>query len=123
MRVRAFADLAFHESAGLCLARALERAHVDVTADHPEAWVVEERRISFHLDAELSIAEVEAHRRLLTELLREALEGEAVIDREGQLRWAQGAGTATSGVPGGAASGPVSASDEPQPITIPTGTK
>lgn len=114
MHVRAFAVLSFPESAGLCLARAVERAFADPTVDHPEAWVVHEREIQLGFEGPLGPAAVEAYKRLLSELLREASSGEAYLDVEG-VRW--DAKAASSGVPRPDQSGPA----EPDPeLSLPT---
>jgi hypothetical protein len=114
MHVRAFAVLSFPESAGLCLARAIERAFADPTVDHPEAWVVHERDIQVGFEGSLGPAAVEAYKRLLSELLREAAAGEAYLDVDG-VRW--DARAAASGVPRPEQSGPA----EPDPeLSLPT---
>lgn len=114
MRVRAHALLTFPESAGLCLGRAVERAFADPTVDHPEAWVVDERGIQLAFEGELSRAAVEAYKRLLSELLREASSGEAHLDVDGE-RW--DARAAASGVPRPDPSGPAEADPE---LSLPT---
>ena len=114
MRVRAFAALSFPESAGLCLARAVERAFADPTVDHPEAWMVDERTINLAFEGELGPAAVEAYKRLLGELLREASGGEGHLDVDG-ARWE--ARVAASGVPRPEQSGPAEADPE---LSLPT---
>ncbi len=104
MRVRGFAELTFGDSARFSFARACERGS-DVTLDHPEAWVVDDRRISFAIDCEMQLGEIDAHRRLLEDLATEAKAGEAYLDVEGQERWVVVVGQATSGAPGGRTSG------------------
>lgn len=59
----------------------------DVTVAHPQAWLIDDRRISFALDAELSNGEVVDHQRILEEVGRSAVSGEAFLDIEGQDRW------------------------------------
>ncbi len=88
MKVRGHAELTYEESAGLSFARAVERSGSDPSRDFPEAWVVDERRIWFSLDADIAPAQLHAHRRLLEELVREASSGEARLDPEGGAgRW------------------------------------
>lgn len=65
----------------------------DVTVDHPEAWLIDDRRISFALDAELSLPDVAAHQRILEEIGKLAISGDAFLDVEGQDRWALRFGT------------------------------
>ncbi len=117
MLVRGFAALSFPDSAGLSFARATERAFADPAVDHPEAWSIEERRVEFAFEGHLTPAEVEAHKRLLGELLREASEGEAYLDVEGE-RW--DAQSATSGVPRPEQSGPAVRDPEMSTPTIRT---
>lgn len=100
MRVRGFAELSFEESAGLSFARAVERAATDPSQDFPGAWVIDERRISFSLDADLVPSQLHAHRRILEELAREARQGEARLDVEGTTgRWEISVGIARSTAP------------------------
>lgn len=103
MTLRGFADLVFGDSARLALARALEHTHSDVDQEHPSAWVVEDRRIVFSLEATVSRASFEAYRRLLDALVEAAESGEASLDVEGTGtgadRWARraaGSGTQLS---------------------------
>lgn len=100
MRVRGFAELMFRESARLGFARACERVSYDAAVDHPDEWVVDDRRISFALERELSMLELQLHQRLLEELLRDAASGEVMLAAEGQPRWGVTVGNPTSGVPG-----------------------
>ncbi len=99
MRVRGFAELTFRESARLIFARACERVGGDVTVDHPQAWVIDDRRISFAVEMEMSQGDLDAHCRVFEELVREATSGEVVLDAEGKERWARWAGHVASGVP------------------------
>jgi hypothetical protein len=101
MLVRGYAELGFVESAGLSFARAIERAHADPTVDHPAAWVIEDRRIVFSVEAEMGPIEIDAHRRLLEEMVREASTGEAYLDMPNGERWARRALMVASGVPRG----------------------
>lgn len=118
MRVRGFAELTYGESARLSFARACERAPIDITLGHPHAWVVDDRRISFALDADLSAGDLAAHRTLIEDLAKEASAGEAYVDAEGQERWSLIVGQTVSGVPIERASG-AEALDEP-PIDLTT---
>jgi hypothetical protein len=79
--------------------------------------VIEERRIDFSVEADLSPAQIEAHKRLLAELVREASSGSAHLDVEGE-RW--DARAATSGVPQPERSGPALADPELSLQTIRT---
>lgn len=117
MRVRGFAELTYAESARLSFARACEKAPIDVTLDHPHAWVVDDRRISFALDSELGGADLAAHRALLEDLAKEASSGEAYLDVEGQERWSLLIGQAVSGVPLQRASGAEALDDPPIDLT------
>jgi hypothetical protein len=114
MHVRGFAVLTFPESAGLCLARAVERAFADPTVDHPEAWVIDERGIQLAFDGQLTRSGLEALKRLLSELMREASSAEAYLDVDGD-RW--DARAATSGIPRPEQSGPAEADPE---LSLPT---
>lgn len=100
MKVRGFAELTFRESARLSFARACERLDHDVTLAHPEAWVVDDRRISFSLEASMTAVECQLHQRLLEELCREAAAGDAYLAPDGSPRWIGHAGMSTSGIPG-----------------------
>lgn len=105
VRARGFAELTYLESARLVFARVSEKAAFDVTLDHPEAWIVDDRRISFAIEADLTEAEVEAHQRLLEDLAREAANGEAYLDVTGFERWSLHVGQQVSGAPHGRSSG------------------
>jgi len=91
----------FHESARLSFARACERVARDVSVDHPDAWVVDDRRVSFAIESEMSSADVQHHQRFLEELAGEARGGEAYLAPEGHERWAILVGHTQSGVPDG----------------------
>jgi hypothetical protein len=117
VRVRGFAELTYGESARLSFARACERAPADITLEHPHAWVVDDRRISFALDADLTAADLAAHRALLEDLAKEASSGEAYLDAEGQERWSLIIGHAVSGVPLERASGAEALDDPPIDLT------
>lgn len=83
------AELLFEGSARLAFAKALEEAQTDVDREHPEAWVVDDRTISFSVTSETTLAVLDAYKRLLRGLLDRATSGEAVIevDKPGE-RWA-----------------------------------
>jgi hypothetical protein len=98
MRVRGQAVMQFEQSARLCFASGLERAHTDVDVRHPEAWVVEDRRIELSIDGELGAADAAAYRRLLEALLDEAVGGFAVLEL-GTERWERRRGQGGSGAP------------------------
>lgn len=91
----------FQESARLSFARACERVAHDVTVEHPHAWVVDDRRVSFAIELEMSGAELQDHQRLLEELAREASSGEAFLAPDGHERWSVLIGHTQSGVPDG----------------------
>lgn len=67
-----------------------------MTVDHPEAWLIDDRRISFALDAELTASEVAAHQRILEEIGKLATSGDTFLDVEGQDRWAMRFGSSPS---------------------------
>ncbi len=89
----------FAESARLGFARACEKCPVDVMADHPEAWVIDDRRISFALDAEMSADEVRVYEGLLRELASDATSGEFELRPENAPRVSEVIGLAKSGSP------------------------
>ena len=80
VRWSGFADLTFASSARLAFSRALERAETDVNEHQAQAWVIEDRRISFSIDAETSPHVLEGTRRLLGALVLDAVAGEAVVE-------------------------------------------
>src|SRR5262245_7765154 len=92
LRWSGFADLVFPGSARLALARAVERAGTDVVEKHPDAWLVEDRRIAFALADETGRAVLESVKRLLEELVDAACGGEAYIETANPVeRWARNA--------------------------------
>jgi hypothetical protein len=107
VRIQGFAELVFEESARLSMARVCERAPVDVSLVHPEAWVVDDRRISFALDATLSEPEVAEYEAFLKDLSSEARSGEFELRVDGQRRVFERIGAVESGSPT-RASGPAS---------------
>lgn len=76
-----FADLAFTESARLAFARAAELAETDAHEEHPEAWVIDDRRIVFSAEsAASSLGHVAGMKRFLGLLALQAMAGDAVIE-------------------------------------------
>lgn len=82
IRWNGFAELGFRESARLAFARALDLVHTDAHGEFPDAWVIDERSISFSLTAETSRPVLEAIQRVLGALVLGAVSGEAVIECE-----------------------------------------
>jgi hypothetical protein len=76
--------------------------------------MIDERTINLHFDGELGAAAIEAYKRLLGELLREASGGEGYLDVDG-ARW--DARVPASGVPRPEQSGPAEADPE---LSLPT---
>ena len=92
-----FADLVFAESAGLAFARAAELADTDVHEQHRDAWVIDDRHLSFSLEAESGRTTVEAMKRFLGLLALQAQEGEATIEiAEPRERWLRHAASPSS---------------------------
>ena len=92
-----FADLAFAESAGLAFARAAELAETDVHEQHHDAWVIDDRHLSFSLETESGRATIEAMKRFLGLLALQAQEGEATIEiAEPRERWLRRAASPSS---------------------------
>jgi hypothetical protein len=107
VRTRGFAELVFDESARLIMARVCERAPVDVTLLHPEAWVIDDRRVSFALDADLSDVELAEYEAFLRDVASEAQVGELELSVDGQRRVFERLGSFDSGSPS-RGSGPAS---------------
>jgi hypothetical protein len=122
VRVRGFAELVYRDSARLVFARACEACAVDVALDHPEAWVVDDRRISFALDLDLSEAELAAHEALLLDLAAEAASGEVELLPQGGKRFFALAGQLSSGTPV-RGSGPLEIVTEAGTPTIPVSSR
>jgi hypothetical protein len=80
VRWTGFADLTFVDSAHLAFARAAEQAATDVHLDRPEAWVVEDRHVSFSAEIDAGLPVLEGTKRLLGALVLQAISGEAVIE-------------------------------------------
>jgi hypothetical protein len=93
LRWSGFAEFAF-DDARLAFARAAELADTDAHELHPEAWVVDDQRVTFSLDAESSRPVLEGMKRFLGLLALQAQRGEAVIEVEQPLeRWVRRAAT------------------------------
>lgn len=76
-----FAALAFSHSAHIAFARAAELAETDAHEEHPEAWVIEDDRVVFSMEAaEGSRREIEGIKRFLGLLALQAIAGEAVLE-------------------------------------------
>jgi hypothetical protein len=80
VRWSGFADLVFAESASLAFARAAELADTDVHEQHQDAWVIDDRRLSFSLETSSSRAVIEGMKRFLGLLALQAQEGEAAVE-------------------------------------------
>ena len=80
MRWSGYADLVFAESAWLAFARAAELAETDVHEEHPEAWVIDDRHLTFSLEHDSGRPHLEAIQRFLTLLALQAETGEAVVE-------------------------------------------
>ncbi|MEZ4298605.1 MAG: hypothetical protein R3B70_26875 [Polyangiaceae bacterium] len=55
----------------------------------PDAWLVEDRKITLHAEGDGARADLVALKQLLTSLLRDAVRGEAVIEMPPHERWSQ----------------------------------
>jgi hypothetical protein len=93
MKVAAFGELVFLESAGICFERALDAAHAEIAHERPEVFVIDERRVQIDFEAELDVEASDELRRFLDVLALDAVEGEVAIHREGLPRWLRIAGT------------------------------
>jgi len=92
-----FADLVFAESAGLAFARAAELADTDVHEQHRDAWVIDDRHLSFSLEVESGRATINGMMRFLGLLALQAQEGEATIEiAEPRERWVRHAASPSS---------------------------
>jgi hypothetical protein len=87
-----YAEIWFGESAHLALARAVEQSGSDALSLFADAWLIEDRSITLHVETHTPRAEMIAVQRLLSELLLEAERGEAVIDVPPFERWSRSAG-------------------------------
>lgn len=79
IRWKGTAELTFAKSARLAMIRAVEETHTDVDQVYPDAWMVDDRTVSFHIALESSPAVLESHQRLLAALAQRASSGEAVL--------------------------------------------
>lgn len=107
-----YADMRFGENAHLVLARVVEHSGSEALSTLPDAWLVEERAISLQIDTDSARAEMMAVKRLLSALLLEAEQGEAVIEVPPFERWSRAAG----GLPSLNQLAP-GIDDEPTPLT------
>ncbi|MEO7327117.1 MAG: hypothetical protein ABI193_00970 [Minicystis sp.] len=80
LRWSGYADFSFPDSAPLAFARAVELAETDTHEEHPDAWVIEDRDVSFSLQTESSRPVIEGVKRLLDLLAGQAIKGEAGIE-------------------------------------------
>ncbi len=88
LRWSGFADLVFAESAPLAFARAAELAETDVHEQHRDAWLIDDRHLTFSLESESTRPTIEAMKRFLGLLALQAEGGEAVIEiAEPRERW------------------------------------
>lgn len=87
MRVRAFGELSFATSAGLAFAQATEAAQADPEREHPEAWLIEDRRIGVSFEGELNRVELRALVRVTESLAKSATSGEILIESDAGERW------------------------------------
>lgn len=115
-RFSAFAELHFHESAHLALARAAEAVQTDVESQHPGAFMVDDLRLDVSIEADGSAIHIDALRRMLEVLVRDAISGEASIQAEGSERWVRrAAGSEARKLEPAQVSGPVSSEDSDRP--------
>lgn len=101
MRVRGFAELVFSDSARLALVSALERAQTDVDQQAPDAWIIDDRRIRFAFEGEVTVAVLDAYRRLLNQLIELAEAGEASLALATGETWARHVGDSSAHALGG----------------------
>lgn len=85
----AYAELRFGDSAHLALARAVEESASEALTSLPDAWLIEDRKITLHVEADTPRSEMMAVKQLLTALLRTAEQGEAVIEVPPFDRWSR----------------------------------
>ena len=91
-----YAEIRFCENAHLVLARAVEQSGSEAISLLPEAWLVDDRSISLQVETDTPRAGMIAAQRLLSALLLEAEDGEAVIEVPPFERWSRCAGPAPS---------------------------
>jgi hypothetical protein len=88
VRWSGFADLVFAESARLAFAKAAELADTDAHEEHAEAWIIQDRQVTFSIETESGRPLLEGMRRFLVLLALQAESGEAVLEvAEGGERW------------------------------------
>ncbi|HVY45827.1 MAG TPA: hypothetical protein VHB21_08110 [Minicystis sp.] len=80
VRWTGFAELRFEGSAGLAFARAVEQAATDVHLELPDAWVVEDRRVTFSAEVEGGPQLLEGTKRLLRALALQAVAGDVALE-------------------------------------------
>ena len=101
VRWSGWAELTFAQSALLAFARAAELADTDVHEQHPEVWVIDDRRVTFELETEGSRTDVEAMKRFLALLALQAEDGEATVEvAEPRELWQRRAPSAPLRLPG-----------------------
>lgn len=91
-----YAEIRFCENAHLVLARAVEQSGSDAISVLPDAWFVDDRSITLHVEVDTPRGEMVAAKRLLSALLVEAEDGEAVIEVPPFERWSRSAGSTPS---------------------------
>lgn len=91
-----YAEIRFCENAHLVLARAVEQSGSEALSLLPNAWLIDERTITLHVETDTPRAGMIAAQRLLSALLLEAEDGEAVIEVPPFERWSRSAGGAPS---------------------------
>lgn len=85
-----YAELSFAQSARLAFARAVDQAETEAHGEFPDAWVIEDRQISFSVTAESSRPVIDGIQRLLGILVLSAVSGEAVVESEQPAeRWSR----------------------------------
>lgn len=117
-RFSGFAELHFRESAHLALARAAEAVQTEVEAQHPGAFIVDDLRLDVSIDARGTPHHIDALRRMLEALVKDAVSGEVAIEVEGGERWARRVtenSEARKLEPAAQVSGPVSSEDSDRP--------
>lgn len=110
LRWSSYANLRFAESALHAFARAAELAETDVHEQHGEAWVIDDRHLTFSLETESTRSVIEAMKRFLGLLALQAEAGEVTVvvasSRERWVRHAPSPSSAAQGVTGESESPP-----------------
>ncbi|MEZ4310827.1 MAG: hypothetical protein R3F14_22515 [Polyangiaceae bacterium] len=114
-RWMAYAELHFLDSAHLALARAMEVSGSDAPTALPDAWLVEDRKITLHAEGDGPRADLVPLKQLLTSLLRDAVRGEAVIEMPPHERWSQRADHAPPAPPAVLTADSVDPDPDPDP--------